>query len=221
MVCKFNNITNKQIGSLCAISPTDRRVSHLIVWQWKCVYCGKIIEGTLNQITMNEDSATSKYHCNCPESLVGTTKKTNSAGRKVKDITGECIGSLVADKPTNNYFHDFVIWEWKCKYCGTIVTGTYNQILRGKNSIKSNYHCHCEQSTKNLKNNYSNDLKGTVIGNLIAVSPSTERDEKTGAVIWTWRCIRCGTIIKGDYRKIKGSERTGKYRCNCDHKTRN
>lgn len=135
--------------------------------------------------------------------------------RNIKSLKGMQVGSLIALEPTTERVSGHVVWKWKCIYCDNILTGTENQIKRIKDNPSGKFHCKCDASTKNLLSGKAKDIKGTVIGTLIAVSPTMERYENQGTVIWNWRCLQCGNVITGTFRQIKRSKHVGKYRCYC------
>lgn len=137
-------------------------------------------------------------------------------GRKIKSIEGERVGSLIAYRPTEQRDKGFAVWDWKCVFCGNIITGTYYQVSRTKDNPSGKYHCKCDASTRDLISGNTHDIKGTQIGHLVAVAPTLKRYEPSGSVIWVWKCLNCGATITGTYRQIQRSREYGKYRCKCD-----
>ena len=96
---------------------------------------------------------------------------------KMKDITGQRFGNLIAIKPTDERRNGSVMWECKCD-CGntTYVRAT---ALRANH----NQSCGCGRGKK------PSGLTGQRFGKLTAVKPTDER--RNGSVMWECKCD-CG-----------------------------
>ena len=97
---------------------------------------------------------------------------------KIKDLTGQKFGKLIALEPTDQKRNKSVVWKCRCE-CGNIVYATSRNLQIG--DIKS---CGCT-------NFVIKDLIGKQFGNLTVIKDSGKR--KSGNVFWECKCS-CGNI---------------------------
>jgi hypothetical protein len=71
-----NNIEGKKFGELIALRPTSRRTHNkTIIWECKCLACGKIIERASSKLTNNEIKS-----CGCLMSVGKARKPAGHSG---------------------------------------------------------------------------------------------------------------------------------------------
>lgn len=95
---------------------------------------------------------------------------------KVKDITGQKYGKLVAIRPTDERKRGYVVWECKCE-CGNTVNIESDGLISGRKKS-----CGC--------NAKGQQIEGKRFGRLIAIRPTEERSKK-GSIMWECQCD-CG-----------------------------
>lgn len=100
------NLTGQKFGKLTALYPTEKRtIENYIIWQCKCD-CGNECEVSSGNLLRGHTQS-----CGC------LIKEKNA--EKIKDLTGQRFGKLVAIKPTEKRNGSSVIWECQCD-CGNI-----------------------------------------------------------------------------------------------------
>ena len=100
---------------------------------------------------------------------------------KIKDITGQQFGRLVAMEPTDERYDGRVVWLCRCD-CGGKSSVCSSSLVKG--TTRS---CGCllrEASAKKAK-----DITGQRFGRLVAVEPTSERRNEN--VVWLCHC-ECG-----------------------------
>ena len=101
--------------------------------------------------------------------------------RKIKDLTGQRFGKLIALRPTERRAGAAIVWECKCD-CGNITYVSRDHLLRG--NTKS---CGCQKSESSRKK--AKDLTGQRFGKLVAIRPTDKRQNTF--VVWECQC-GCG-----------------------------
>ena len=94
------------------------------------------------------------------------------------DLTGQRFGKLIAVRPTSERWKERVVWECKCD-CGNTAFVAMQYLQRG--STRS---CGCAK-----RGNKGVDIAGQRFGKLIAVRPTSERQNRN--VVWECKCD-CG-----------------------------
>lgn len=117
---------------------------------------------------------------------------------RMKDITGQRFGKLVAIRPTEKRSQSRILWECRCD-CGNTVYVVSPSLLNG--STKS---CGCEKNSALIR-----DLTGQRFGKLIAIRPTDERKNKS--VVWECRCDCGNTVFVKSTDLLKG----GTQSCGC------
>lgn len=116
------DITGQKFGKLIAIGPTDRRISHTIVWKFQCD-CGNICYKRSYSVVRGD---TKSCGCLLKECVPGT----------FEDLTGRKFGRLlvvgIVEKRKRDHY-----WNCLCD-CGKYKIVGSNRLLKGK--IKS---CGC------------------------------------------------------------------------------
>lgn len=141
---------------------------------------------------------------------INKNKKNEHRGRKVKDITGERFGHLVALKETSERFNGKVIWLCKCD-CGNKVKVTSHRLLHTEISNCFDEKCPFRDPTRKLlkEEDFSGearkcssameDITGQVFGELTAVSMTGVKSGKN--LQWYCKCS-CGKEIKAYERDL-------------------
>ena len=100
----FKDLTNQRFGKLIALYPTDKRASgNYIIWHCKCD-CG------------NECDVVSGYLLRGNTQSCGCLVKEKNL-EKIKDLTNQRFGKLIALYPTDKRSGSSVVWHCKCD-CG-------------------------------------------------------------------------------------------------------
>jgi hypothetical protein len=111
---KLKDITGQRSGKLIAIKYTGKIKNHSAVWECKCD-CGNICE-----VKANAFSSGAIRSCGCLRSE-----------SRIKDITGERFGRLIAIKRTGKKKNNSQVWECKCD-CGNICEVSSGTLRSGK-----------------------------------------------------------------------------------------
>ena len=106
-------------------------------------------------------------------------------GPKIKDLTGQRFGRLVALKPMKERKSAYVMWECQCD-CGNKVQARSSSLASG-NSLS----CGCLQR-EIVSQSQTKDLTGQRFGKLIVLRPTDMR--KGSHVVWECKCD-CGNTI--------------------------
>ena len=156
-----------------------------------------------------------KCHCRCScgketdvflSNLIhGRTKSCGClAGkklRKLKDISGNRYGKLIAIEPTAERRYASVVWKCRCD-CG-------NEVLASQKDLENGRKISCGCSDRQ-RGRAANDLTGKRFGKLTALRKTNERTAK-GSVIWECQCD-CGNTVKASSDSlIYGNQRS----CGC------
>ena len=99
---------------------------------------------------------------------------------RIRDITGQRFGRLVAVRRTGEIRHRSSVWECKCD-CGKRTFVILGLLIRG--ATKSCGCLHRELLTK--------DMTGKRFGKLVAIRPTAKR--KFGRIFWECKCD-CGVV---------------------------
>lgn len=127
-----NDLTNKRFGNLLVLKlDTEKRKDKHYYWICKCD-CGKTI------------SVRSTYLRNGTITSCGCTKKYFN-NNKIKDISNQRFGNLIALYPTDKRAGTHVIWHCKCD-CGKELDVNSNSLCRGLTTS-----CGCSNSSKGEK----------------------------------------------------------------------
>lgn len=112
-----NNLTGQKFGKLTALYPTDKRSKQkYIIWHCKCD-CGNECDVISNNLIKGQTKS-----CGC------LIKEKNA--EKIKDLTNQRFGKLVALSPTDRRSGTSVIWKCQCD-CGNICYVASNSLSRG------------------------------------------------------------------------------------------
>lgn len=111
---KLKDITGQRYGKLVAIKYTGKIKNHSAVWECKCD-CGNSVEVKANALTSGAIQS-----CGCLRSE-----------SRIKDITGERFGRLIAIKRTGKKKNNSQVWECKCD-CGNICEVAEGSLQSGK-----------------------------------------------------------------------------------------
>jgi len=156
-----------------------------------------LIGQRFGSLTVIEKCNTDKgimYRCQCDcgnEKIVSLQSlqygRTKSCGclcskSKLKDITGQRIGKLIAIKYTGKIKNHSAVWECKCD-CGNICEVKANALLSG--AIRS---CGCLRSESRIK-----DITGQRFGKLTAIKRTGQK--KNNSQVWQCKCD-CGNICE-------------------------
>jgi len=116
---------------------------------------------------------------------------------KVKDITGQRFGRLVAIRQTGERKHRCAIWECKCD-CGNITLVQSSNLQKGNTRS-----CGClhNELCAQLGKNSVKDITGQRFGRLIAIRLMDER--KKGLTVWECKCD-CGNMTQVLYSNLQG-----------------
>jgi hypothetical protein len=121
-----------------------------------------------------------------------------SSKSKLKDITGQRSGKLVAIKYTGKIKNHSAVWEFKCD-CGNICEVKANAFFSG--ATKS---CGCLRSESRIK-----DITGQRFGRLKAIKRTGKK--KNNSQVWECKCD-CGNICEVSSGALK-SQKTNS--CGC------
>ena len=100
------------------------------------------------------------------------------------DLTGRKFGRLTVCRPLEERRHHKVVWECQCD-CGKTVSVVSSYLKNGRTDS-----CGCLKRA--IKRKPITDLTGQRFGNLVAISPTEEREN--GSVVWECRCD-CGNTV--------------------------
>ena len=143
-------------------------------------------------------------------------KKTEGRGRKVKDITGERFGHLVALEETAERFNGKVVWLCRCD-CGNEIRITSHRLLHTEVSNCFDENCPYRDTTrKALKEEdfqgqarrdtaAMDDLSGQVFGDLTVEKMTGIKSGKN--LQWFCKCS-CGREVKVYGRDLMRGLRT-------------
>ena len=171
------DLTGQRFGRLIALKPMEERKKGYIVWECQCD-CG-------NSAMVNGARLRSGRTASC-----GCLQKERTRKTKMKDLTGQRFGRLVAMSPIAERKNKHMMWECKCD-CGNMTHVTADNLTRGITRS-----CGCLRKEKSRKGP-KKDLTGQRFGRLIALKPMEER--KNGYIVWECRCD-CGNTSQ-----IRGS----------------
>lgn len=100
------------------------------------------------------------------------------------DLIGQRFGHLTVLKDSGERFHRGVVWQCKCD-CGNIKNIPAARLKNGHAKSCGNDNC--------IYHSYYNDLTGQRFGKLIALSPTTMKDNSH--MYWKCQCD-CGKIVE-------------------------
>jgi hypothetical protein len=103
---------------------------------------------------------------------------------KLKDITGQRYGKLVAIKYTGEIKNHSAVWECKCD-CGNSVEVKVKHLLSG--ATRS---CGCLKSESHIK-----DLSDQRFGRLVAKERMEKKQKNNNSAIWICKCD-CGNTVE-------------------------
>ena len=184
---KLKDITGQRFGRLVAIRLTDERKNKEVVWECKCD-CGNV---TLVQLSALQSGRIKSCGCVSKES-------------KVKDITGQRFGRLVAIRLTDERKNRQAVWECKCD-CGNIVK-VISSRLRGGH--KKSCGCLCKRTILQIGKNSIKDITGQRFGRLVAIRPMSKRSKSSGSVIWECKCD-CGNMAEVSLSSLNSTSSCG------------
>jgi hypothetical protein len=133
---------------------------------------------------------------------------------KIKDITGQRFGRLIALRPTEERQQRQVVWECQCD-CGNICKIASASLLQGK--TKS---CGCLKKDTMKGNTFGKgrapfDLTGKRFGKLVAIESVGKLNNDTR---YSWRCkCDCGNECIVSVSKLTSGERTN---CGCERQSK-
>ena len=108
---------------------------------------------------------------------------------RIRDITGQRFGRLVAVRRTGEIRHRSSVWECKCD-CGKRTLVILGLLIRG--ATKSCGCLHRELLTK--------DMTGKRFGKLVAIRPTEKR--RFGRIFWECKCD-CGVVKVVDGAQLR------------------
>lgn len=112
------DLTNQRFGKLIALYPTNKRSAQKnIIWHCKCD-CGNECDVISSNLLKGQTKS-----CGC------LIKEKNI--EKIKDLSGQRFGKLVALSPTDNRSGTSVVWKCQCD-CGTICYVSSKALQRGE-----------------------------------------------------------------------------------------
>jgi ribosomal protein L13 len=124
---------------------------------------------------------------------------------RLKDITGQRFGRLVAIRLTGKRKNGSVIWECKCD-CGNVVEVVLTSLMYG--TTRS---CGCLRQDLYAKN--IEDITGQRFGRLVAIRLTEKR--KNGSTVWECKCD-CGNVVEVTSALLHSGNKKS---CGCLHKT--
>ena len=178
-MAKNVNIIGEKFGMLTVVGRTERRVNHYTVWECRCDCGGEI------QVDTKKLKRGTIWNCGC------IPKNNARNGTEAENLTGQRFGKLVAVQRLENR-NGRTVWLCRCD-CGQTKAVQSNNLKSGK--VKS---CGCLSRAM--------DITGQRFGQLTALYPTTERDQKH-SVLWHCRCdcgnevdISYGNLVYGNYK---------------------
>jgi hypothetical protein len=114
---------------------------------------------------------------------------------KVKDVTGQRFGHLVAVKPVGKAKSGNTIWQFQCD-CGKLHEAVGYAVFRG--DVVSCGHVMKESLAKRAFK--AEDITGKRFGRLVAVEPTTQT--KNGTYKWLCQCD-CGNTTEAAVSQLK------------------
>lgn len=126
---------------------------------------------------------------------------------KIKDISGQRFGRLIALEPTDVRRHGNVLWKCQCD-CGNICYIVSNSLRRG---LTTSCGCYAKEVNRKKLDKYikTNDLTGQRFGRLLALEPTDMR--RQASVVWKCQCD-CGNTHYVASRSLLGGSTTS---CGC------
>lgn len=126
------DIRNRQIGFLVALSPTGRKDNHgAMIWKCRCV-CGKPVIRSYSLLT---NPTRLNQSCGCSRRTPGVPPA---------DITGQTFGYLTALRSLPERTSKGRIWECRCR-CGVLVKRVLAELRRQTEGRARLHSCGCSK----------------------------------------------------------------------------
>lgn len=171
----MNDITGQRFGYLTVLRAMDERQCGHVIWECQCD-CGKLVYLRRGRLTSGRTTS-----CGC----------VNFGTKKIRDISGQRFGRLIAIRPTEKRQSGSVIWICKCD-CGNII-----EVCSGRLHSGNTKTCGCSWKER------GKDFTGMRFGRLVAVKATEKRDGKY--VVWECLCdcgnavfVRTGSLTNGN-----------------------
>ena len=168
------DITGMRSGRLTAIERTDIKRKGCTLWRCSCD-CG-------NEILLEPYKIKRQITQSC-----GCSRR----GRRMKDLTGQRFGRLVAVERLDRKRGNSYLWRCKCD-CGSETEAAVNALISGNTTS-----CGCAKI--DALRERAIDISGKKYGYLTPLRPLDERAQ--GSVVWECRCD-CGKICRVPYNSI-------------------
>lgn len=169
---KIKDLTGQRFGKLTALERTNQKRGTSYLWRCKCD-CGNEVLVTTNALTSGN---TKSCGCHAKEKL----------RERVKNISGQRFGRLVAVSPTEKRVSGSVVWKCQCD-CGNETEASYNSLVSG--NVRS---CGCLKNECQGPSQYMDYIDGTCVQNL--EFKGLRKDNKSGctgvsAYRGKWRAV--------------------------------
>ena len=173
-------LTGQRFGQLTVTGPAGKSADGRLLWHCRCD-CGKTIVVRGYSLTSGGTRS-----CGCS---------------RIRDLSGQRFGRLVALRPTGETRATFAVWECRCD-CGATAFVTSGDLTTGNTRS-----CGCAVSAP--RPSMQRDLTGRRFGRLTALRPTDQR--KNGYVVWECRCD-CGATVFVRSPYLTGGKTTS---CGC------
>ena len=157
---QMKDIAGRRFGKLTALQPTNQRRHGCVVWECLCD-CGKSVLLPVDELT------------------TGHIKSCGCNRNRIKDITSQRFGKLIAIRPTERRCGTAVIWECQCD-CGNTTFVPGHVLTAGK--------------TKSCGCNQIKDITGQRFGKLTALRRTDQRYKEK--VLWECQCDCGNTVLR-------------------------
>ncbi|MDR0491599.1 MAG: AP2/ERF family transcription factor [Oscillospiraceae bacterium] len=157
---KKADISGQRFGRLIAVRPTEKRSSGYVVWECQCD-CGKSVLRSIKSLRS------------------GTTKSCGCGRYRIRDLTNQRFGKLIAIRPTEQRSGKSVVWECQCD-CGNATFVPTLSLTSGR--------------TKSCGCNLIKDITGQRFGKLTALYRTDQRSKDS--VLWECQCDCGNTVLR-------------------------